>query len=118
LGTIAQHRGDYERAQAIHTQGLKLLKKIDDRRILALTLEKLAGVAAGQGRGDRAARLLGAAEALREEIHVQVESIDRSDYDRIEGMTRAMMDEDQLLEAWAEGRAIDLERAISYALGD
>lgn len=116
LGTMAQYRGDYGEAQAIHVQCLTLAREMDDRRIIALTLEKLAGVAAGQGRGERAARLLGAAEALREEIRVQVEFIDRGDYDRIVAETRACMERETLSDAWAEGRAMNLERAIKYAL--
>jgi predicted ATPase/DNA-binding XRE family transcriptional regulator/tetratricopeptide (TPR) repeat protein len=118
LGTIAQYRRDYEGARVIHRQCLSLSRELDDRRIIALTLEKLAGVATGQGQGDRAARLLGAAEALREAIHVQVESIDRGDYDRIVAMTRASMEADRLSDAWAEGGAMDLEQAIEYALED
>jgi non-specific serine/threonine protein kinase len=87
-----------------------------DRRIISLTLEKLSGVAAGQGRANRAARLLGAAEALRETIHAPVESIDRSDYERFVSMTRAGLDEDKFVDCWADGRALGQERAIAYAL--
>jgi len=54
---------------------------MDDQRIIALSPEKLAGVATGQAQTERAARLLGAAQALREAIHVPVESIDRPDID-------------------------------------
>jgi predicted ATPase/DNA-binding XRE family transcriptional regulator/tetratricopeptide (TPR) repeat protein len=118
LGTIAQYRGDYEAARAIHTQCLILSREMDDRRVMALTLEKLAGVAAGQRRAERAARLLGAAEALREAIHVQVESIDRGDYDRIFAKTRASLERDTFSHAWAEGRAMDLEETIKYALDE
>lgn len=118
LGTIAQYRGDYENAKAIHLQSLALSSEMDDRRIIALALEKLAGVAAGQGRGERAARLLGAAEALREAIHVEVESIDRADYDLIVARTGAIIEGDALSEAWTEGRAMGLEHVIGYALED
>ncbi len=118
LGTIAQYRGDYKGAREIHIQCLTLSKEMDDRRIIALTLEKLAGVAAGLGQGERAARLLGAAEVLREAIQVQVESIDRGDYDRIVAMTRTSMEEDMLSDAWAKGRAMDLDQAIVFALED
>lgn len=118
LGTLAQYHSDYETARAIHVQCLTLAREMDDRRIIALALEKLAGVAEGLGRGERAARMLGAAEALREVIHIQIESIDRGDYDRILAKTRARLDRDTFSDAWAEGRAMGLEKAIKYALDD
>ncbi len=117
LGTIMQYQGHYDRALAIHTQCLTLAHEMDDRRVIALSLEKLAGVAAGTGRAGRAAWLLGAAEALREAIHVPIESIDRPDYERFVAATRAGLDEQSLARAWAEGRAVTLEQAIVYALG-
>jgi predicted ATPase/DNA-binding XRE family transcriptional regulator len=116
LGLLAQYQGDYERALTIHARCLALGREMGDRRIIALALEKLAGVAAGQDQAERAARLLGAAEALREAIHIPVETIDLTDYDRFVEMTRARLDEDTLARAWAGGRAMGLEQAIIFAL--
>jgi len=116
LGTIMQYQGRYDRALAIHMQCLTLAHEMDDQRIIALSLEKLAGVAAGTGSAERAARLLGAAEALREAIHVPVESIDRPDYERFLSATRVGLDKKSSSAAWAEGRAMTLEQAIACAL--
>jgi len=118
LGTIMQYQGHYDRALAIHTQCLTLAHEMDDRRIIALSLEKLAGVAAGTGRAERAARLLGTAEALREAIQVPIESIDRPDYERFVAMARAGLDDESFATAWAKGRAMTMEQAIAYALSD
>jgi len=116
LGTIMQYQGHYDRALAIHMQCLTLAHEMDDQRIIALSLEKLAGVAAGTGSAERAAWLLGAAEVLREAIHVPIESIDCPDYERFLSATRAGLDEKSLSAAWAQGRAMTLEQAIACAL--
>jgi len=118
LGTIMQYQGHYDRALAIHTQCLTLAHEMDDQRIVALSLEKLAGVAAGTGRAECAARLLGAAEALREAIHVPVESIDYPDYERFLAMARAGLDDESFAAAWAQGRAMTVGQAVAYALAD
>lgn len=115
LGTLAQYKGKYDRASEIHLQCLEIATEMDDRRIVALTLEKLSGVAAGSEQAERAARLLGAAEALRESILSTVEAIDRSDYERFLTMTRNALSDTSLERYWAEGRAMNLDEAVSYA---
>jgi predicted ATPase/DNA-binding XRE family transcriptional regulator len=116
LGILTQYQGDYERALTIHTQCLALCREMGDRRIIASALEKLGGVAAGQNRAKRAARLLGAAEALRENIHVPLQAIDLADHERFVEMTQARLDEHTLTQAWEEGRSMDMEKAIAFAL--
>jgi hypothetical protein len=62
--------------------------------------------------------LFDAAEALRETIHAPVESIDLGDYERFVSMTRAALEEETFVDCWAEGRAMGLEKAISYGLAN
>ena len=63
LGLIAERRGDPDEARARHLRGLALAQR-KPRRV-ALALEGLAGVALLEHDGRDAARLLGAADALR-----------------------------------------------------
>jgi non-specific serine/threonine protein kinase len=83
---------------------------------VAECLERLGGVAGGQGHLERAARLLGAAEAVREAIGAAALAQDRTDDDRNVAIVRSRLDEKRLNMAWAEGRAMTLEQAIEYAL--
>ena len=77
----------------------------------------LAGVAARQGRAERAARLFGAADALSEKTGAQVSwSLWRSLNELDLASTRAMLDSDAFAEAWARGRAMSLEEAVAEAL--
>jgi hypothetical protein len=89
---------------------------MDHQRVLALALEKLAGVAAYTGHAVRAARLLGSAEHLREAIGVPIETIDLADRDRYVSLARSALTPDAFGEAWAQGRALPLEQAIAEAL--
>ncbi|HYO30447.1 MAG TPA: tetratricopeptide repeat protein, partial [Thermomicrobiales bacterium] len=68
LGAIAAMRGDLERAAGWHHEALGLRRELGDWLSVAYSLETIAGTAAGAARLVEAARLLGAAERLREEL--------------------------------------------------
>ncbi len=77
----------------------------------------LAGVAARQSQAERAARLFGAADALSEKSGAGVSwSVCRSLNERDLASTREMLDPDAFAEAWAQGRAMSLEEAVTEAL--
>ena len=115
---LAQYQGDYEQAAIVHAQCLALCQEMGDRRMAAQALERLAGVAVERDEAGRAARLLGAAQGLREIIHVPIEAIDLQGYERFVAETRARLDEDSLTRAWAEGRSMSFEQVIVCALSD
>ena len=67
-------------------------------------------------RPEQAARVLGAAAALRDEIGVPLPPGDRDAYERDLAAVRTALGEAALVAAWAEGRAMSLEQAIAYVL--
>jgi hypothetical protein len=67
-------------------------------------------------RPGRRARLLGAAEALRESVHAPVPLPERSRHDRCVAAAHAALDEEAFARAWTEGRAMTLEQAVACAL--
>jgi len=71
---------------------------------------------AGSQQLERAARLFGAAEALRAAAGVPLTPFDRADYDRDVAAIQAQLDNAALKAAWVEGRAMSLEQAVAYAL--
>jgi non-specific serine/threonine protein kinase len=81
-----------------------------------MCLDGLAGVAAAQARPARAARLLGAAEALREAIGAPTPPAGRAAHEREVAALRAALDGEAYAAAWADGRALPLERAVDYAM--
>jgi hypothetical protein len=108
--------GDYQRALALFQESLVLRKMLGGREGVARSLAELASVALAQARPERAARLFGAAEAMREMVNVPLPPADRVDYDRQLAVLRIDLDETTFAAAWAEGRAMTLEQAIEYAL--
>ena len=75
----------------------------------------LAEVAVRQRKLVRAARLLGAAVALREETGY---SLDRLEQDRYGRVMAALVDDAAFLTALAEARATDLDDVVAYALDE
>jgi hypothetical protein len=109
-------QGDDERATAFYRQSLKLHRERGIVLEVADRLEGLAKVARMQGRPERAARLFGAAQALREQLGTPLPPVERADYDRNLAAVRAALDDDAFGEAWAAGRTMQLEQAIAYGL--
>jgi hypothetical protein len=75
-------------------------------------------VAAARGETERAARLFGASEALSEEMGAPPESGESALQEHYLAAARSQLDEASWQEAWAQGQAMTLEEAISYALDE
>jgi non-specific serine/threonine protein kinase len=116
LGAIAHHHGDDREAAELFRQSLTLFHELDSTRGIVDCLAALGGVAGGSGHPARAARLFGAAEALRAAFDSGIAYPERREIDRDVAAARAQLDEESFGAAWAEGRAMTLERAIAYAL--
>lgn len=118
LGDLARTQGDYRRATALHHEALALFRELGNKEGVPSSLERLAGVAVAQDDCDRAARLFGAAEALRHAMSAPVPPSERADHEHGVSLARAGLGAEAFEAAWAEGRAMPLERAIEYALGE
>ena len=64
--TMKEQQGNYAEARALLLQSLQLSVALDDKRTLSQTIEQLAGLNSLEGDHLFGARLMGAAEALRE----------------------------------------------------
>ncbi len=118
LGRVARAQSDQVRATQLFAESLGLIREFrgGNKRDIAYCLTELAGLATANGQPERAARLLGAAEALRESASIQLPPILCASYDHDVTAARAAMDEATFTEAWAAGRAMTMEQAITYAL--
>ncbi|QYN32291.1 AAA family ATPase [Pseudonocardia sp. DSM 110487] len=87
LGFVAEQRGDLAAARRTHLDGLAAARRVGDPRAIALALEGLAGAQTARG-PERAAELLGAAEALRAGVGAPLPPSERGDVDRISGRLR------------------------------
>jgi tetratricopeptide (TPR) repeat protein len=117
LSYVVQHQGDYKRAEALCKEGIARLQDLEIRYPGAFFLGALAGPVAAQGDAERAARLLGAAEAAREAMGVEQLPSDQLEVDAYIAAARDQLDQATFDAAWAAGRAMSLEEAVAYALG-
>lgn len=81
------------------------------------SLEGFAGLAAAQARPQRALRLAGAAASLREAIGAPLSPTEHARLEHRLEAARQTLSEAVGTELWAEGRAMTLEQASTYALG-
>jgi non-specific serine/threonine protein kinase len=120
LGHAALYQAQYSRAIQLYTESLAHYQELGDLRSIAEGLEGLAAVAAMQGQAPeaarRAARLCGAADALRDTIGAPKLPDDRLHRQPIEETARVYLDETDFAAAMDVGRAMPLEQAIAYAL--
>jgi len=65
---------------------------------------------------ERAARLLSAAETLRQTIGLNYAPSDQADYEQSRVRVQTMLADISFALAWAEGQALSLEAAVAYAL--
>ncbi len=85
----------------------------DDEHGNILYVEGLAEVVAAQGEAVWAARLWGAAEARREAIQTPRPAAFRTAYEQAIAAARTQVGEKPFTAAWAEGRAMTLERVLT-----
>ena len=116
LGWVALLQGDDVRANALYKESLVLCRELGDRLTASENLDGLACSAGERGDGGRAARLFGAAEALREATGYEQAPRDRSLREPYLEAVRDLADEEARSAAWEQGRSMRFEDAIAYAL--
>ncbi|HEU4687956.1 MAG TPA: winged helix-turn-helix domain-containing protein [Vicinamibacterales bacterium] len=118
LAIIACRRGEYDTARALLEQSLRDLRALGEKWFLSRSIETLAEVLAWQRDHERAAHLLGAAEALREAVGASVLAFYRADYDHAIATVRAGLDSYAFDRYWHEGRRMTPDAMVAYALGE
>jgi non-specific serine/threonine protein kinase len=117
IGRAQCDEGRYDLALKRCTEGMTILQGLGNRPGVIDSLEGLADVAAATGAPLRAARLCGAADALRQEIGAARSVHESISYDRQVNAVRAVLAAEVFDQAWEEGRAMALDDAVRYALG-
>jgi len=110
LGRLALERGETDRAFELFADGLLRARQVQAHDATANCLEGLAKVAIDRARPTNAARLLGAAERIREGAVRPLAPIEQPDYARVIDELREMLPEPELTAAWETGRAMTPEQ--------
>src|SRR5574341_1484117 len=116
LAFIAQHENDYEKARALYKQGLALSLEIDNKTNLVLYPGLMAGALGMRGQPRRAARLIGASEALCESMGIGLQPADQPEFDRGVALVREQLGEEMFDALRKEGRRMSLDEAVQLAL--
>jgi non-specific serine/threonine protein kinase len=116
LAQIALHRGRYDRARSLFAESLSTARALHGLRAIADAFDGFALLAEAAGQPRRAARLLGAAAAVRDEARVARLTPDQGNVDRLQSELRSFLGTAAFEVASAEGRAMPLDDAIDYAL--
>jgi predicted ATPase/DNA-binding SARP family transcriptional activator/DNA-binding CsgD family transcriptional regulator len=118
VGWAALLLGDREKAETSYAGSLTLCNELGRKMIAAESLEGLACAAEARGEATHAARLFGAARALRETVGYQTPP--ETHNLRKPYLTRILsqLDEAAWEAAFKEGQAMSFEEAIEYALSE
>lgn len=115
LAHIEGYEGHYQQAESMYRETIKVWQRIGHRAAVAHQLESLAAMAQHKEDGERAARLFGAAEALREKILIPMTVREQQEYDRHVTDLRAGMDPERFEPAWQSGRLLSMDQAVRLA---
>jgi predicted ATPase len=115
LASLALAREEYATARSLHQENLAILTELGDRWVTAICLDALAGVATAEGLPVKAARLFGAAAALRDAINAPLPPFERALHKRYFPAARTQLDAEAFAAAWAEGQMMTLEEAMAAA---
>jgi Tetratricopeptide repeat len=113
LGLAGLYAGDRKRPRLLLEQALARCLELDDRQTAADCLSGLAALAGLEGDLDRAARLFGAAEAVREAVGIVPSPTVRPIYDRLLPEIAADADEQALAASWQEGKLQSPTEAVA-----
>jgi len=111
-----RREGNYSQAIPAYQETLREWQRIGHRAAVAHDLECVAFIAKSLEQVEMATKLLGAAEALRQRIEIDMTAYEREEYDKEFADLKANMDEDEFAFLWAEGRSMTMDEAIELAL--
>jgi DNA-binding CsgD family transcriptional regulator/tetratricopeptide (TPR) repeat protein len=118
LGWAALLQGIHQRAKTSYEENLRLCKELGNKIATSGSLQGMACVAGATGASEHAARLFGAAKAIREAVGDQYMPEEDALWAPYLAMARSQLDEVAREAAWAEGQAMSMEQAIEYALSE
>ena len=116
LAEMAADEGDVGEAALLFGEGVRLHALHGDHMGIDLCLLRTAKIAAAAGRPEATARLLGAAEALRQGRGASLAPADRRWHGEVVTELRHRLGEQPFTVAHASGRALSLDEAVAEAV--
>lgn len=116
LAAVNLALNDTAEAQAMCCEGVQLAARLGERKSVAECLEVGAALGAAQDDLERAAQLLAAAAALRDQIGTPVVPWNRDNHQRCLATVREALGEKRFAAAWTRGQAMTWLQAVAYAV--
>jgi hypothetical protein len=110
LARLARLQREYEVAHSFSKESFELAKQMDSKRAAAPVLQQSAYLAKAQSQHDRAARLFGKVDALREEIGSPARPCDHAEHKNAIKHANAALGQELSAKLWADGRSAGLDQ--------
>src|SRR5206468_13046368 len=117
LSVADLRQGRNAEARAHCAESLRRLHEVGAVVNLPMVLDQTALIAGAEAEWERAARLLGAAEGLGEAAGLPLSLQTATQRTETVAAARSALGPDAFAAAFAEGKGMDLERAMAYARG-
>jgi predicted ATPase/class 3 adenylate cyclase len=116
LAHVLRRDGRLDEAEAEYRWTIRGWLSSGNDGALANQLECFGLIAVARDQGARAARLFGAAEALREGSGARMTTFEQEEYAAAVERLRTEIDGDALESAWADGRRMTADAAVAFAV--
>jgi tetratricopeptide (TPR) repeat protein len=117
LSMVERQLGNLEAAERLARESLEISEAIGDRFMTPFSFSGLAAIAVDRGEFERAATLVGAAEALMEAQQVAWPPDERPHYERLLAVLPESMGSPEYDRARARGHSMATSEAVALALG-
>src|SRR3989475_777654 len=117
LGALAVLEGNLSEAEPLIRESLEIAYKRGDRYVAPYELIWLGRVALGRGNPTRAATLFAAAKAQFDATGLAMDPDEGPEYEKGLAAIRGALDDAPFEAAWAEGKKMNLDDAVTFALG-
>jgi tetratricopeptide (TPR) repeat protein len=118
LGYLAEHRGEYDEAQRLTRDGLRLCWSLGRRMVAACLVSHLAGLELAQGRPARGAVLVGASDQAFQVIGVARYPGCLPEHARVVDGLTAALGPDEFGRLHSQGARLSLEDAVGLAFAE
>jgi len=113
---LERRAGNFDQAFTLYSVTIPCWQELGGGGALAHELECLAFIAVERGCYDRAARLLGAAEAIREDASAPMRATEQTEYDGFISTLNDQLGQTELASAWDAGRRMTVDQVVDFAL--
>ena len=116
LAHILRENNELDEAFAIYKELLPKWKDLGHRAAVSHELECIAYILSRTEEPERAAKLLGAAEALRKLIDSTMTKVEEIEYEKEVHTLRGLLGEEEFKKQWEQGTKLTMDGAIELAL--